>query len=260
MPGLGPSAPDYASLTEDLASHGYVVIGINPTYSSALIEFTDKRIVRQNSSGNIPENLMGADLQSALDSLVEVWSGDITFVLNQAEKINAAGSGSIFQGRLDISRAGAWGHSFGGAASAEAALQDSRLKAAINLDGYPFGKVVNAGLHTPFLQFWSEPLGSNDSSWLDAKTRSQNMLAPLGKDGYTLSLRGAQHFNFSDYALFYAPGMHGLGLLGSINGARGLRITADYTLAFFDHYLKGIPAPLLDGPSSAYPEVQFHAP
>jgi hypothetical protein len=30
-----------------------------------------------------------------------------------------------------------------------------------------------------------------------------------------------------------------------------------YTLAFFDKHLKGLAAPLLDGPSPDYPEVVF---
>jgi hypothetical protein len=35
------------------------------------------------------------------------------------------------------------------------------------------------------------------------------------------------------------------------------RVTSDLLLAFFDRYLNENPAPLLDGPSPVYPEVQF---
>ena len=35
-PGLGPLVSEYTTLAEDLASRGYVVIGLNPTYSAAL--------------------------------------------------------------------------------------------------------------------------------------------------------------------------------------------------------------------------------
>jgi len=36
-----------------------------------------------------------------------------------------------------------------------------------------------------------------------------------------------------------------------------MAIITDYLLAFFDHTLKGQPAPLLDGPAANYPEVTF---
>jgi hypothetical protein len=35
------------------------------------------------------------------------------------------------------------------------------------------------------------------------------------------------------------------------------RVTSDPLLAFFNTHLNGTPAPLLDDPSAAYPEVQF---
>ena len=35
-PGLGPLVPEYTTLAEDLASWGYVVIGLNPTYSASI--------------------------------------------------------------------------------------------------------------------------------------------------------------------------------------------------------------------------------
>jgi hypothetical protein len=46
-------------------------------------------------------------------------------------------------------------------------------------------------------------------------------------------------------------------LLGIIDGQRGLKITADYLLAFFNYTLQGIGTNLLNAPSPAYPEVKF---
>ena len=46
-----------------------------------------------------------------------------------------------------------------------------------------------------------------------------------------------------------------LGVLGSIDGKRCLRIQNDYVRAFFDKHLKGRDNGLLDGPSADYPEV-----
>ncbi len=65
--------------------------------------------------------------------------------------------------------------------------------------------------------------------------------------------------NFADYALMFSP-LRLLGLLGPIDGSRGLEITRAYVRAFFDTYLSHSASPLLQGPSSSYPEVQFEIP
>ena len=52
-----------------------------------------------------------------------------------------------------------------------------------------------------------------------------------------MTIRGARHFNFSDSAVLFSPIMKATGMLGPIEGARGLRITSDYVRAFFDKYL-----------------------
>ncbi|MGW0228248.1 hypothetical protein ACWDWO_08035 [Actinopolymorpha singaporensis] len=47
---------------------------------------------------------------------------------------------------------------------------------------------------------------------------------------------------------------------GTIGSARGVRITRAYVAAFFDAKLRGERAPLLTGPSRAYPEISFKVP
>ena len=76
---------------------------------------------------------------------------------------------------------------------------------------------------------------------------------------YEVSIKGARHFNFTDSAVGFNPLERLVGVLGSINGARGLRITTEYLAAFFDHTLKGQASSLLQGPREDYPEVHFTA-
>ena len=72
-------------------------------------------------------------------------------------------------------------------------------------------------------------------------------------------IKGMRHFNFSDQAVLFSPVIRLMGGLGAIDGRRGLEITIKYVQSFFDRYLKQINAPLLDGPSSQYPEVHIRA-
>ena len=48
-----------------------------------------------------------------------------------------------------------------------------------------------------------------------------------------------------------------LGVKGPLPARRVMEINAMYLVAFFDKHLRGEAVSLLDGPSPAYPEVQF---
>ncbi|MDX6354750.1 MAG: hypothetical protein QOF98_1653 [Streptomyces sp.] len=43
-----------------------------------------------------------------------------------------------------------------------------------------------------------------------------------------------------------------------LDPGRGILLTRMYVAAFLDQHLRGIPQPLLAGPTAAFPEVTFH--
>jgi hypothetical protein len=71
-----------------------------------------------------------------------------------------------------------------------------------------------------------------------------------------MTIAGTSHLDFTDVPML-TPIAAQLGLKGPLSGPRVLRIVDDYSLAFFDQYLKGQPATLLQPELPAYPEVQF---
>jgi dienelactone hydrolase len=256
-PGLGPTVSDYTTLLEDLASHGYIIIGINPTYSASVVVFSDGRIVEQSANGNIPDNASVSETKRIGDQLVQVWAEDMSFAMDQARKLNADPQ-SLFAGHMDLTRIGVFGHSFGGAAAAEVCHLDVRCKAGANLDGYPYGDVVQSGLHQPFLFLWSAGNDSNDAHYRQA-VQDINMIYNRLETGYQVTIQGARHFNFTDYAVEFSPALKLLGMLGPIDGRRGLQISSAYVLAFFDASLKEGDPSLLQGFSTDFPEVKFEA-
>lgn len=71
-----------------------------------------------------------------------------------------------------------------------------------------------------------------------------------------LTVTGAEHFSFTD--LPYLANQLGLSDPAvPLPGARGWLITRDYVTAFFDLHLRDMPQPILDGPTTAHPEVVF---
>jgi predicted dienelactone hydrolase len=121
--GGGEARETYTVQLEDLASHGYVVAAITHIYDSVLAILPGGRhiLLAQNrwprptvsSIKGLPPS------EEANPDTLEWWAGDIRFVLNELGQRNRIGSSALpFEGRLDLARAGAFGHSAGGEAAA----------------------------------------------------------------------------------------------------------------------------------------------
>ncbi len=259
QPGMGPVVPDYTVFAENLASHGYVVVGLNPTYTSNLVVFADGRVALRSDKGTIPDSADAAQADQDANRIMAVWAQDVIFAMDQLQAIDTSDPGSPFYQRLDLAHTGIFGHSFGGATAIAVCLKDPRCKAGADLDGTPFSAEAANPIPVPFL-FMTEDYTTACDPQNCAAIRQ---MASRGLPGstYVLSVRGAAHFNFTDLALRQAPLVRPLfraaGYTGSIDPARGEAIANAYLLAFFDQALKGIEAPLLKGPAVEYPEVTF---
>jgi predicted dienelactone hydrolase len=255
QPGMGPVPTDYTVLAENLASHGYIVVGVNPTYTSNVIVFPDGRVALRSTKGTIPDSADAAAADQDAGRIGRVWTEDAVFVMDQLQRIDMD-KASLFYSKLDLAHIGLFGHSFGGATAASVCETDIRCKAGADLDGTLFSYQAGGTLQQPFLFMAEDACGTN------CDTMHQAYLADSGA-AYYLSIKGTRHFNFSDLPLRLAPLtrvlFNRLGFIGPIQPERGLRITNAYLAAFFDRYLKGMNSALLQGPSSIYPEVQLES-
>lgn len=260
----GASQPvvNYSTLAEDLASHGYVVVGFDAPYRTQRVEFPDGRVMTRTPENN-PE-LCESQEQSRQDScvkrLLSAWTGDIGFTLDRLALLNADPA-SPFSARLDMSRVGVVGHSFGGATAAQFCHDDSRCKAAIDLDGQPFGSVVQEGMQQPFMFVLSDQVHGTDPETRQILANIQSLYDHLPPDGrLRVTIRGANHFLFSDDGALLKSHivMRMLRLLRvvRIDGRRQLAITAWCVHTFFDAYLKGADGSRLNILSPRYPEIE----
>jgi dienelactone hydrolase len=263
----GATSPviDYSTLAEDLASHGYIVAGLDAPYRTDRVVFPDGRQFERLPENN-PELFTGAELTRVAGRLLTAWTRDIAFVLDRLQALNASDPSGRFTGRLDLNRVGAFGHSFGGAQAAQFCHDDARCKAGIDIDGAPSGSVIREGMPKPFLFLLSEgDFFSTDAEVHQVMAGIQSIYDRLPPDSrLRLRIRGANHFLFKDDVALLKSHLvlRVLRLLHiiRIEGARQLAITAYCVRSFFDPYLKGGEPSRLKAGDSRYPEIQILQP
>lgn len=254
--GFGGFRAQNTNQMQHLASYGYVVAAVEHTYAAVVSVFPDGRVATHNPD-TLPDGLpAAADLQAARD-LGTQWAGDISFVLDQLSAIQNGSKMDSWQGQLDLTRVGAFGHSTGGGAAIEFCFRDPRCKATLTLD--PFMKPISdealkEGLQNPTLHIFSEVWTSDENL---------NRFTPFAQNSYpsplVISILGSAHYDFSDLPLL-SPLAYRIGLKGPINGERMVSIVNDYLLAYFNQSLRGELSYLLTGPSADYPEAIFQYP
>ncbi len=259
--GASANVTNYTTLAEDLASHGYVVVGFDAPYRTNVVVFPDGRVITRRPENN-PELCLGRqDQERCASRLLAAWTADIAFVLDRLEQLNASDASGRFTGRLDMTRVGVFGHSFGGAAAALFCHEDSRCKAGIDVDGAPHGSAIQAGIDRPFMFLLSDHGDSSDPEGREVMANIQSIYDRLPVDGrLRIAIRGANHFLFSDDGALLKSQivlrtLRMLGILG-IDGRRQLAVTTYCVHSFFDAYLKGASVSRLKISSPLYPEIQ----
>jgi predicted dienelactone hydrolase len=233
------------------------------TYRTGVVVFPDGRVMRRIPENN-PELCLertGQERDSCANRVLSAWTADMAFVLDRLAQLDASNTSGKFTGRLDMTRVGVFGHSFGGAAAALFCHEDPRCKAGIDVDGAPHGSVIQAGINRPFMFLLSDHSHESDSesSQIGAEIRSIYDRLPRDARAF-VEIRGANHFLFSDDEALLKSHivlrtLRALGIVG-IGGRRQLAVTAYCLRSFFDAHLKGAGVSGLKISSPLYPEIR----
>ena len=237
-PGYGAAPDEYSALLEDIASHGYVIFAIYPTGFEPVTVFEDGR--------TIYASVLSTSLYN-LEKAYSIWVQDIVFVLNEISLQNSDPK-SPWLGRLDLTKIGAFGHSFGGAAAAGACQFDSRIRAGLNLDGAPQGARSTWNIDQPFMLVQSDGRPTKNSTWNDFY---KGLTV-----GYRVVIKGSTHHAFTDETILPLPdNQRRKRLVGGVPGDRMVRLTSTLVAAFFDVHMQNKPATLLQDISSQFAEI-----
>ena len=234
----------YSGLAAELASHGYLVAVLDHPGDGDLVEFPD--------GTTVPATPPATAGEFDPEALVATRVADAQTVLEHLEQLDAA-PGGRYSNTLDLSQVAFTGHSLGGATAAEAMRLDDTFQVGVNLDGTMVGQVIETGLDRPFLLIGTnEHEADDDETWTTFRANTPTALQ--------LGIDGAAHMTFSDWptlaTLRPANEREAFGI-GTIDPQRSAVAQTAYLRAFLDHHLRHQQEPLLDGPSSDYPEVRF---
>ncbi|WP_431985368.1 alpha/beta hydrolase family protein [Streptomyces qinglanensis] len=263
-PGFTLHRATLTTLAEELASQGFLVALLDHAYESFGTTFTGppgRRTLTCVACGIVEDAPTDEGEKKRLARAARDRAADISFAV---DRLTGAGKGAQsgtgrgaarWAALIDPHRIGAAGHSLGGNAAAVAAGTDRRIRAAANLDGTFFAPVPRAGLGRPTLMLGTRKghtPHAADPTW----PRTWHRLHGWKR---WLTVAGSGHFTFIDLPVL--GGQAGItDPEAPLSGKRSGEITTRYVTAFFDRQLRGLPAPLLDGPSRKNPEVDFHTP
>lgn len=256
-------------IMQELASQGFVVIGIGHPWNASILQLHDGSIADGRNQPDLgdfkSEPLMNFEERMALaNGEIRIQTDDDKFLLDQLERLNSDSSSPFYQ-HLDLTHVGTFGHSIGGSTAAELAKEDPRVISAAILDGVLDGPVGESGLPKPLLRLKANlqglPPGSENSP--DPGIRIRFQMGKVGEanllhswetyGGYSVLIDGIGHENFDDKG-FFTP-FSSLSGVGPLAVPRASEIINAYLTAFFKQTLKNEPQPLLASPQQPYPEV-----
>ena len=223
-PGFGAPAEFYQVFAEQLASSGYVVAAVHSAGVNGLVTLDGEPF---DSLADVPEK--PEDIVALNDLVV----ADLQSVLAQLKDGRAVPTLKL-QAALDLTRIGAFGHSFGGSAAVRLAGRDTTVRAAVNIDGTIWGEDHLAGLATNAL-FLKSGENTDDPTMAAA-------YANLKGRGLLVTQPQTAHNTFGDsyylYRVLLGKNADGLTELLGRNTAANLLVTRQLLVTYFNVELK----------------------
>jgi pimeloyl-ACP methyl ester carboxylesterase len=253
LPGLGMNVGVYESLLWGMASHGYVVLAINPTYEVFAATLADGKAVGFSSPGwfRTPvENILRYERER-----MAVWAVDAVMAMERLSHVRE------LDRRIDWRKIGALGHSAGARVAARLCQNIPTVSACMNLDGFagfePFfaepGRAFEKGfamIHMPMMEPTNPEMVQERDRQRAAGIRVFESVRK-GSWEVTLNTPGMQHGSFTD-----------LPLLGKAPGdqARAMMLIQAYTREFFDGVFGRKVKPMAPQPEVRVDRYTFRGP
>jgi dienelactone hydrolase len=147
---FGEPTEFYSALCENLASHGFIVVGIDHPYFNLITQYPDGRVVTSSKLETAFALMKPQEQFQFQNKAIKIYKKDMSFAIDELEKLNNNPL-SIFYKRLDLTKIGVAGHSAGGTAAIEFCRIDNQCKAAADLDGWYDQAIGQDPINKPLL-------------------------------------------------------------------------------------------------------------
>ena len=251
-PSLSGIAEQNTLLMEHLASHGYIVLGLShPNFAmySAYADGTGSSVsplvmdamteqagvdldaltqLAERSSDPLEAAEIVLDYFDQgvqLTELLDIWVADLDFLMDELSG-PATRVPSFLAERVDPTRIGLLGMSYGGGAITAFCKADQRCRAAVNLDGGLWGSQLREPVPAPYLVLASP----GNRAFFEYGRLVNN--APY----FVLTVDEVEHANFTDVSMF-VPAFRAIGITGPRDGREVTEIVNQVSGRFFDAYL-----------------------
>jgi len=188
----------HQAMYEFLVSRGFIVLALDHSFDANLTIFPDGHLAdyRSNITGH-PDSLNVRTMQ------MNTRVADISFILDQLDKIQSGKIESQINAKIDLERVAVGGHSYGGSTATVVSQRDNRIKACFSLDSWisPIPQeTIDDGVHIPFL-FMGRPTWDG-SDYPGNYPRLDSLMAHSSNPKYRLIIKGTKHLDYSDIPLF----------------------------------------------------------
>jgi dienelactone hydrolase len=264
-PGWNGRRTQDTPLVEELASHGYVVVGIDHPYNSGPVALSDGRVIKPVAAPELFDDVTSeAGVYALINKEADKETEDSLFVLDQVERMNDDAADVLYH-RLDRSRIGALGFSLGGIVAANLAYRDARVGAVLDLDTPLYGDAGKIGITQPFMLISEDQVrvtpeekarmrfGELRDVKMDEQDYDHQLPLFQRRGNYEFAVHGTVHSSFQDVSL--TSPIRSISQAGAIDPYRMMEILRRYSVAFFDQSLRGIASPLLSAKKSPFAEV-----
>lgn len=216
---------------EELASHGYVVVGVDHEDCWGT-EFPDGRYLKSSYNANS----FTAGLY-----LTESRIKDLLFVMHELRRMDV--DDPWLEGRLDLEAIGTLGMSFGGSPTASLCRTNDAVKCAAFLDcAFHFEvnvDLLQMGIQKPFLAMNNDYTAYQPLYFWPESTRLFDL---ANSDAVIFQIQNTWHFSFFDFGWFF------------LDQPTASRLMDACLVSFFNRYLKGQDDHFLDQTPPSYPE------
>jgi hypothetical protein len=234
---------DYTAIAEDLASHGWVTVGVaSPGLSRFHRDDGDPIAPMPATPIRFLQHFDSADV--FLEPMAHAVAADLRFVVRKLELVDR--TDPILRGYLDLGRLAMMGHSNGALGASRACAEDGRCRAFLGIEGTQTRELRKQGVGKPY-----GLLISDQSLGYDAENVYRELGTRPGSAYTVVIVKGAGHNSATDLLLIRPSLFH-----YPIAPARGVEIARDAIRAFLDRNLPPGKGADLRSALEAYPEVE----